>query len=181
MGLFDGESSHYANNHRSHSYTGTTRGHQTRPTYSRAPSSIFGGSNHGGSKSYFGGSSYGASRSIFGGGGGSSYYKRRPRDGYVAYLMHRLQRMIKELWYYARRHPVKAFFAIVVPLLSAGGAVGGLLKGLGIRLPGGFMGETRRGGGGYYGSSGYGGSSYGGGGGWMGNAGSLMQVARAFM
>ena len=184
MGLFDGTSSSYyggSNNHRSQSHTGArsshspSRSHYTRPTYARS-SSIFGGA----------GSSFGGSRGIFGGSGGSSYYKRRPRDGYIQYLMHRLQRMIKELWYYARRHPVKAFFAVVVPLLSAGGAIGGLLKQFGIRLPAGMMGafggDTRRYSGGYYGSSGY--SSRGGdmgGGGWMGNAGSLMQIARAFM
>ena len=88
--------------------------------------------------------------------------------------------MIKELWYYARRHPVKAFFAVIVPLLSAGGAIGGLLKGFGIRLPAGLGGSSRSYNGGYYGSSGYE-SRGGGGGGLMDNAGSLMQIARAFM
>ena len=105
--------------------------------------------------------------------------------------MHKLQRMIKELWYYARRHPVKAFFAVVVPLLSAGGAIHGLLRQFNVRLP--FIdGATSysRGAGGYYGSSGYGGSSGGGlgglmggggGGGLMENAGSLLGLAKAFM
>lgn len=93
--------------------------------------------------------------------------------------------MIKELWYYARRHPVKAFFAVIVPLLSAGGALHGLLRQFGVRMPG-LDGATRRSGGGYYGSSGYEGAassllSGGGGGGLMNNAGSLMQIARAFM
>lgn len=188
MGLFDGHSSSYhgnthSNNHRSYSYSAArsshspSRSHYTRPTYARSSSSFFGG---------HAGSNFGGSRGIFGGSGGSSYYKRRPRDGYIQYLMHRLQRMIKELWYYARRHPVKAFFAVVVPLLSAGGAIGGLLKQFGVRLPGGLAsafggGETRRYSGGYYGSSGYGSRGDMGGGGWMGSAGSLMQVARAFM
>ena len=107
--------------------------------------------------------------------------------------MHKLQRMIKELWTYARRHPVKAFFAVVVPLLSAGGAIGGLLKSFGIRMPLGMGGSSRGGGGGYYGSRGYGGDSGsdwmsqlgglagGGGGGLMGQAGSLMSVAKMFM
>lgn len=92
--------------------------------------------------------------------------------------MHKLQRMIKDLWYYARRHPVKAFFAVVVPLLSAGGAIHGLLRQFGIRIPG-MDGGASRYGGGYYGSSGYG--RGGGGGGWMDNASGLMQIARAFM
>lgn len=79
---------------------------------------------------------------------------------------------------------MKAFFAVVVPLLSAGGAIGGLLKGFGVRIPGmEHGGGSRRGGGGYYGSSGYdgGGMFGGGGGGLMDNAGGLMQIAKAFM
>lgn len=91
--------------------------------------------------------------------------------------------MIKELWVYARRHPVKAFFAVVVPLLSAGGAISGLLKQFGIRMPMGLSslmeGGARRGGGGYYGSAGY--ESGGGGGGWMDNAGGLLSVAKMFI
>lgn len=87
---------------------------------------------------------------------------------------------------------MKAFFAVVVPLLSAGGAIGGLLKSFGIRMPLG-MGGLSRGGAGYYGSRGYGGDSGGdwmsalgglgdgGAGGLMGQAGSLMSVAKMFM
>lgn len=110
--------------------------------------------------------------------------------------MHKLQRMIKELWYYARRHPVKAFFAVVVPLLSAGGAIHGLMRQFGVKVPFGLDGNTRRYSGGYYGSAGYesGGGGAGGlgalggllgggggGGGLMQNAGSLMNIAKAFM
>jgi hypothetical protein len=88
--------------------------------------------------------------------------------------------MIKELWAYARKNPMKAFFAVVVPLLSAGGAVHGLLKQFGVRIPM-IDGGSRRGGGGYYGSSGYGGGSGGEAGGWMNQAGSLISVAKMFM
>ena len=124
-----------SSHHNSHSHArdrsparSTSHGFYQRPTYARSSSSFFGGGG-GGSKS--------GSRGIFGSSGGSSsYYKRRPRDGYISYLMHKLQRMVKELWYYARRHPIKAFFAIIVPLLSAGGAIGGLLRQFNIRLPG---------------------------------------------
>ncbi|TKA48631.1 hypothetical protein B0A54_00767 [Friedmanniomyces endolithicus] len=164
---------------------GNGNGYSQRPSNPRGPSS-----------SSFFNTSLGAStsRGIFGssnnggGGGGSSYYKRRPRDGYITYLLHKLQRMIKELWAYARRHPVKAFFAVVVPLLSAGGAIAGLMRQLGVRLPMGMMGglgggrgmggEFGGGRGGGFGGEGFGG---GGGGGWMDGAGSLMQVAKAFM
>lgn len=183
MGLFDGRS--YSSNERlgvprsggtsqhrgvsparsAHS-TGNGGGYYSRPNYQRSAS---GGS-------FFGG----ASRGIFGTGSSSSYYKRRPRDGYIKFLMQKLQRMIKEMWAYARRHPVKAFFAVVVPLLSAGGAVHGLLKQFGVRLPFGLDGATGRGGGGYYGSAGYGGGRAGSSN-WMDNAGGLMQIAKAFM
>jgi hypothetical protein len=104
-----------------------------------------------------------------------------------------LQRLLRELWQYFRRHPVKAFFAVIVPLISAGGAVGGLMKAMGFRIPAGlgsvFGGDTSRGGGGYYGSRGYGGSSsalgdiFGGGagGGMMDNAGHVLKIAKMFM
>lgn len=76
--------------------------------------------------------------------------------------------MLRELWYYARKHPLKAFFAVVVPLLSAGGAIHGLMKQFGVRVPGMDSRSMR----------GYGG---GGAGGMMDNAGSLMQIAKALM
>ncbi|KAK1062360.1 hypothetical protein LTR12_010329 [Friedmanniomyces endolithicus] len=161
-----------------HTYaSGNGSGYSQRPSNPRGPSSSFFNTSLGASTSrgIFGGSN--------GGGGGSSYYKRRPRDGYITYLLHKLQRMIKELWAYARRHPVKAFFAVVVPLLSAGGAIGGLMRQFGVRLPMGDMlgGGRGMGGGGFGGrGGGFGGESLGGGG-WMDGAGSLMQVAKAFM
>jgi hypothetical protein len=93
--------------------------------------------------------------------------------------------MLRELWYYARRNPMKAFFAVIVPLLSAGGAIHGLMRQFGVRIPG-MDGSSRRMGGGYYGSGGYDGRSSGGlfgggGGGLMDNAGGIMQIAKAFM
>ena len=79
---------------------------------------------------------------------------------------------------------MKAFFAVVVPLLSAGGAIAGLAKQFGVRVPG-MDGRGSRGsrsmGGGYYGSRGYGGGSGGLGGGLMDNMGGVMQIAKAFM
>lgn len=206
MGLFDGRSystndiylnpNKHASNARSRSHSRTrgvsparstrstkSQNYFVRPSYARSASggSFFGGGNsynkYSSNNSWFGG---GGSRGIFGSSSSSSYYRRRPRDGYISYLIHKLQRMVRDLWSYARRHPVKAFFAIVVPLLSAGGAIGGLLKQFGIRMPFGLDGGARRMGGGYYGSSGY--SGFGGsGGGWMDNAGGLMQIAKAFM
>lgn len=171
MGFF-GPSSHTSHHSTSypHRSSSTPAGYYTRPSrpsYARSTSSFF-------------------SRASGGGGGSSSYYKRRPRDGYIAYLVHKLKRLVRDLWAYARRHPVKAFLAVVVPLISAGGALSGLLGQLGVRLPmgiGSMGGMGGRGGGGYYRSSGYGG--YGreefGGGGMMGGLGSVMKIAQAFM
>ena len=189
--FFGGTSSTYGgtSRHRSRSNTRSASGrsgYYARPSASRSSSYYGGGGNHSSSRGFFSST----------GGGGSSYYKRRPRDGYIQYLVHRLQRLLKDLWHYFRRHPVKAFFAVIVPLISAGGAIGGLLKGMGVRLPPGMSGifgdgGSRRGGGGYYGSHGYSGSSSGGfgdffgggggGGGMMDNAGNILKIARMFM
>ena len=180
MGLFDGRSSSYGGDGRSQSHhsrshsraysparsthSSASKGYYTRPSASRSNSSFFGNFGGGGSRGFS---------------SGSSYYRRSPRQGYISYLYHKLQRMLRELWYYARRHPMKAFFAVIVPLLSAGGAIHGLMRQFGVRVPG-LDGGARRMGGGYYGSAGYG-SGRGGGGGLMGQAGNLMQMARAFM
>ncbi|CAD0093729.1 unnamed protein product [Aureobasidium mustum] len=158
MSFFGGPSSHRSTSSRSHYKTSNSR-----PTFSRAPSST---------ASFF-------SRN----GGSSSYYKRRPRDGYIQSLIHKLKRLIRDLWEYAQRHPFKAFMAVVVPLISAGGALHELLKQFGVKMP--ILFDSGAGRGGYYGSSGYGGyesgSVFGGSGGAMDTVGSLMKVARAFM
>ncbi|GAB7344003.1 hypothetical protein MBLNU457_1931t2 [Dothideomycetes sp. NU457] len=117
---------------------------------------------------------------------GSSHYRRRPRDGYISYLIHKLKRLLLDLFNYARKHPVKAFLAVAVPLLSAGGAIGGLLRQFGVRLPLGLegiissMSGSRRYSGGYYGSRGYefGQRSDGDG---FGTIGNVLRIAQAFI
>ncbi|KAK5011415.1 hypothetical protein LTR28_003336 [Elasticomyces elasticus] len=163
MGLFTGSSNSHGRSHNSTSHHSSS-GYYARPTYTRPSSSSF------------------FSRS-----GSSSYYKRRPRDGYIAYLVYKLKRLIQELWYYARRHPVKTFFAIILPLISAGGALGGLAAGMGIKLPMGLSSGSFGGAngyrGGYYGSAGYG-SDFGRGSsgfGSFGSLGSMMKIAQAFL
>lgn len=110
----------------------------------------------------------------------SSYYKRRPRDGYIARLLHKIKGMLRDLYEYARRHPGRVFL-LVLPLVT-GGALAGILKQFGIRLPPGLsrilggLGDRREGyGGGYSRSSG----SYSdlGGGGIQG----VMKIAQMFM
>jgi hypothetical protein len=137
--------------------------HSRRPGYSSRPSSTY-------------------SRS-------SSYYKRRPRDGYISGLIEKFKHLIRELWYYARKNPIKIFF-LLVPLIS-GGALAAFARQFGIKLPDILGGNKGRGGhgGGYYGSKGYdnemgglgGLGSLAGGMGGMGNVGSLMSVAKAFL
>ena len=73
---------------------------------------------------------------------------------------------------------MKAFFAVVVPLLSAGGAISGIMKQFGVRIPG-MEGGRKSMGGGYYGSRGYGSDR--GGGGLMENASGLLNIAKAFV
>jgi hypothetical protein len=153
-----------------------------RPSFSRTSSSYSRSSDHGHS-----------SRS------GSSYYKRRPRDGFINGLIHKLKHLFRELYYFARRNPVKVFFLVIMPLIS-GGVLAGVAKQFGIKLPSFLQGKhsSRGGGGGYYGSKGYGrdhdggldmGGLAGGLGGLGGlsglasggNLGSLMSVAKAFL
>ncbi|KAK0659329.1 hypothetical protein DIS24_g4088 [Lasiodiplodia hormozganensis] len=114
-----------------------------------------------------------------------SYYKRRPRDGYINRLLYKLKQLLRELYDYARRHPAKLFFMVIMPLLSSG-ALHGILRQFGISLPRALntaLGGAPMGGGygarsysgGYYGSSGYG-HDYGRGSEGL-NLGSLMSLA----
>jgi hypothetical protein len=120
----------------------------------------------------------------------SSYYRRRPRDGYIARLIEKFRHLLRELWYYIRRNPAKVFFLVVMPLVS-GGALAGMARQFGVKLPdmlqgrGGGSDFAKEMGGSYYGSKGYGreGSSRGGGGGGGGgdSLSTLMNVAKAFL
>lgn len=72
-----------------------------------------------------------------------------------------LRRLLRDLMYYMKRHPMKVFMLVIMPLIT-GGALTGLLQKFGIRLPGGVermlgipsTGAGRHGGGSYYGSGG---------------------------
>jgi hypothetical protein len=112
----------------------------------------------------------------------SSYYKRRPRDGYIERLIYKLKHFLRELWYYLRRNPTKVFFLVIMPLIS-GGALAAFARQFGIRLPDFLSGKHAREvreSGGYYGSRGYGGGE-GMGGLNSGGLGALMSVAKAFL
>ena len=96
--------------------------------------------------------------------------RARPRDGYVNRLMSQIKRYLRQLYSYARRHPVKLLM-MILPLLT-GGALTGILAKFGIRLPRGL--ENMVGGGRHSGRSG---SSFGGAEGVQG----LMKIAQQFM
>lgn len=94
-------------------------------------------------------------------------------------MIAQIKRYLRELYYYARKNPVKMFMLVIMPLIT-GGALADVLRRFGIRLPAGIAsmlpGGRRGGYGGGYGSS-SGGSSLGGVGGVQG----LMKLAQMFI
>ncbi|KAF2876308.1 hypothetical protein BDV95DRAFT_602307 [Massariosphaeria phaeospora] len=110
---------------------------------------------------------------------GTSRYKRSPREGYVSYLYNKFRHLLHKLWAYARRHPFKVFFMVIMPLVS-GGVLHKLARQFGVNLPeaGGRGAGGARGGfsqGSYYGSEGYGRDGGGGMGGGMGGMGGQIE------
>ena len=68
---------------------------------------------------------------------GSSYYgssRAQPRPGLVANAMRKIRRLLRRLYDYARRHPMKLFMLVIMPLIT-GGALADVLRRMGIRLP----------------------------------------------
>ncbi|KAL9115476.1 MAG: hypothetical protein Q9227_000797 [Pyrenula ochraceoflavens] len=148
MGIFtDGMSTHSGYSG-SHSYSHNHHSSTPKGYYVRRPSSPH-GSTH--SKGYFVRESShhrpsSSSRGFFSSFSGSYPYssysssssRARPRSGYISRLLHKLRRFIRDLYYYARRHPVKVFMVVILPLLT-GGALHRLLAQFGIRLPPGLL------------------------------------------
>lgn len=64
-----------------------------------------------------------------------SYYKRSPRPNFVTRVVKRLKRLLRDLVYYAKRHPLKVFMLVVMPLVT-GGFLTALLAKFGLKLPG---------------------------------------------
>lgn len=71
--------------------------------------------------------------------GSKSHRRASPRSGYVNRVYNQLRRLLRDLLYYLKRHPMKVFMLVIMPLIT-GGALTGLLKKFGIRLP---MGMTK--------------------------------------
>lgn len=89
------------------------------------------GHHHNASRSSFfgfGGSSGHRDRS------GSSYYKRSSRQGFLQRAYRRLKKLLRDLARWAKRHPWKVFFMVIMPLVT-GGALTALLARFGLRIP----------------------------------------------
>ena len=86
--------------------------------------------------------------SFLGGGGGShrgrsspsvfstssSSRRARPRAGFVQRVIRYIRNLLRDLYDYARRHPVKVFMMVIVPLITSG-VLQRLLRMIGVPLP----------------------------------------------
>ncbi|KAL9057615.1 MAG: hypothetical protein Q9162_002230 [Coniocarpon cinnabarinum] len=77
-------------------------------------------------------------RSLGGGSSSYSYTRARPRSGFIQRMIRKIQRYLKELLRYIRRHPVKFILPIVMALAS-GGALQQFARRLGVPIPQAFM------------------------------------------
>ncbi|KAM5365019.1 hypothetical protein ACJZ2D_011214 [Fusarium nematophilum] len=64
----------------------------------------------------------------------SSYYKRSPRQGFIQKSYKQVKRLLRDLVHWAKRHPWKVFFLVIMPLIT-GGALTALLARFGLRIP----------------------------------------------
>ncbi|KAK0660515.1 hypothetical protein QBC41DRAFT_40337 [Cercophora samala] len=64
----------------------------------------------------------------------SSYYKRSPRPTFLSKLHKKIRRLLRDLLNHAKRHPLKVFMLVIMPLVT-GGFLTALLAKVGIRLP----------------------------------------------
>ncbi|KAJ4861035.1 hypothetical protein T069G_06023 [Trichoderma breve] len=130
-----------------HHARSSRHGHKKRRSHSHSPDrsrsrnrgGIFGGESghrrHSGSKgSFFGLGGGNNSRSSLFGSSRPSYYKRSPREGFVQRCIKQLKRLLRDLQHYAKRHPWKVFFLVILPLVT-GGALTALLARFGLRIP----------------------------------------------
>ncbi|ROW11256.1 hypothetical protein VMCG_01422 [Cytospora schulzeri] len=99
----------------------------SKPRYSRHNSSraSFFGLPNVSSRSFFGTDKHRAS---------TSSYRRSPRPNFLTRAYKQLKRLLRDLVYYAKRHPLKVFTLVVLPLIT-GGALTALLARFGLRMP----------------------------------------------
>ncbi|KAL1965620.1 hypothetical protein VTN77DRAFT_5297 [Rasamsonia byssochlamydoides] len=106
----------------------------------------------------------------------SSSRRARPRSGFIQRMISRIRRLLRDIYNYARRNPIKVFMLVIMPLITSG-ILQKLLAIVGIRLPRGLMGDKTGYAGGFS-SSGFGsaGSS-----GLSESVNGLMTIAKMFM
>ncbi|KAJ5992919.1 hypothetical protein N7451_008643 [Penicillium sp. IBT 35674x] len=147
MGWFDGPSAKT-----SVSSNGFTRRHTSSRASSRSrtgsPSRKSGYSTY--HRGHSAPSIFSLGRGGGGGGGGrsspsvfstfsSSSRRARPREGFVQRMIRSIKKLFRDIYRYAREHPMKVLMLVVLPLLTSG-VLPKLLAIIGIRLPHGVMG-----------------------------------------
>lgn len=55
-------------------------------------------------------------------------------------MLRRIKRLLRDIYNFARRHPIRVFLLVIVPLIT-GGVLQKLLAMVGLRLPGGLTGH----------------------------------------
>ncbi|KAJ5172309.1 hypothetical protein N7492_004902 [Penicillium capsulatum] len=68
----------------------------------------------------------------------SSSRRARPREGFVQRLIRSIKKLFRDIYRYARHHPMKVFLLVVLPLLTSG-VLPKLLGMIGVRLPHGVL------------------------------------------
>lgn len=111
MGWFDGRSSTSSSHYYVRRRSPSRKGYSTY--YSRSAPSIF--------------SSF-----------SSSSRRARPRAGFIQHLIHSIKRLLRDIYRYLRRHPLKVFLLVILPLLTSG-VLPKLLGMVGLRLPPGVL------------------------------------------
>ncbi|KAG4414437.1 hypothetical protein IFR04_012400, partial [Cadophora malorum] len=119
MGWFDGVSEIGSTSSGHHHRKSSSKHHGHSSHGSPRASSIFGGGDH----------RHNSSRSSFFGfnnthRSSSSFYKRSPRSGYLNRIYHKLRRLLRDLVYYMKKHPMKVFILVVMPLITGGALTG---------------------------------------------------------
>ncbi|KAJ5157531.1 uncharacterized protein N7482_008631 [Penicillium canariense] len=64
----------------------------------------------------------------------SSSRRARPREGFVQRMIQSIKKLIRDIYRYARHHPIKVFLLVILPLLTSG-VLPKLLAMVGLRLP----------------------------------------------
>ncbi|OJJ47448.1 hypothetical protein ASPZODRAFT_130913 [Penicilliopsis zonata CBS 506.65] len=142
MGWFDGKSRTSTStvrrraspSRRSTYSTTSSRGERyTRHTTSAPSTFSLGGGGGGGSSSRQRRSSPSVFSSV-----SSASRRVRPREGYIKRIVQYIKRLFRDIYMYAKNHPAKVFFLVIVPLITSGVLVK-LLGMVGIRLPQSFV------------------------------------------